>query len=83
MIKDDKTEESSSEFDVTTNQMIFLGLGVLIVILLVMLVFGGKSLLSQNSRCSQTQDMSQEEINTPQFQNAPSLPPPPGAFNKW
>ena len=32
--EEDESDDTLSEFDVTTNQMIFLGLGVIIVILL-------------------------------------------------
>ena len=83
VIKDDKAEDSSSEFDVTTNQMIFLGLGVLIVILLVMLVFGGKK--PPKAEQSMFADPRYEPRGN-QYSSvpgAPSLPPPPGAFNKW
>ena len=38
--KEDETKDSAFEFDVTTTQMIILGLGALIAILLVMLVLG-------------------------------------------
>ena len=83
VIKDDKAEDSSSEFDVTTNQMIFLGLGVLIVILLVMLVLGGKK--PPKAEQSMFADPRYEPRGN-QYSSvpgAPSLPPPPGAFNKW
>ena len=83
VIEDDKTEDSSSEFDVTTNQMIFLGLGVLIVILLVMLVLGGKK--PPKAEQSMFADPRYEPRGN-QYSSvpgAPSLPPPPGAFNKW
>ena len=83
VVKDDKAEDSSSEFDVTTNQMIFLGLGVLIVILLVMLVLGGKKppKAEQSMFADPRYEPRGNQYST--VPGAPSLPPPPGAFNKW
>ena len=83
VVEDDKTEDSSSEFDVTTNQMIFLGLGVLIVILLVMLVLGGKKppKAEQSMFADPRYEPRGNQYST--VPGAPSLPPPPGAFSKW
>ena len=83
VIDDDKTEDSSSELDITSNQMVFLGLGVLIVILLTMLVRGGKK--PPKAEHSMFVDPIYEPMGNhySSVPGAPNLPPPPGAFKQW
>ena len=81
--KEDESKDSAFEFDVTTTQMIILGLGVLIVILLAMLVLGRKK--PPQAKQSMFVD-SRYEPKQSQYSavpGAPSLPPPSDAFRKW
>mgnify|MGYP001166654003 FL=1 len=83
VVKDEETEDASSDFDVTTNQILFLGLGVLIVILLVMLISGGKKPPKAEQSVfvnPRYEPMGNQYSSVP---GAPSLPPPPGAFKQW
>ena len=83
VVDDDETEDASSDFEVTTNQMLFLGLGVLIVILLAMLILGGKKPpKAEQSVFSNPnyQPMNNQYSSVP---SAPALPPPSDAFGKW
>jgi len=81
--EDEDSNDAFSEFDVTTNQMIFLGLGVLIVILLAMLVLGRKKppQAQQSMFANPKYEPRQSQYAT--VPGAPSLPPPPEAFAKW
>ena len=81
--KEDESKDSAFEFDVTTTQMIILGLGVLIVILLAMLVLGRRK--PPQAKQSMFVD-SRYEPKQSQYSavpGAPSLPPPSDAFRKW
>ena len=81
--KEDETKDSAFEFDVTTTQMIILGLGVFIVILLAMLVLGRRK--PPQAKQSMFVD-SRYEPKQSQYSavpGAPSLPPPSDAFGKW
>ena len=82
-VVDEDAEDASSDFDVTTNQMIFLGLGVLIVILLAMLFLGGRKppKAQQSMFANPKYEPMQSQYAT--VPGAPSLPPPPEAFAKW
>ena len=82
--EDEDSNDAFSEFDVTTNQMIFLGLGVLIVILLAMLVLGGrKPPKSQQQSMFANPRYEPRQSQYATVPGAPSLPPPPEAFSKW
>ena len=81
--KEDESKDSAFEFDVTTTQMIILGLGVFIVILLAMLVLGRRK--PPQAKQSMFVD-SRYEPKQSQYSavpGAPSLPPPSDAFGKW
>ena len=82
-VVDDETEDASSDFDVTTNQMLFLGLGVLIVILLAMLLFGGKKPPKTEQSVFSNPNYQPMNNQYSAVPSAPVLPPASDAFGKW
>ena len=83
VVKDEDTEDTSSIFDVTTNQMIFIGLGVIIVILLTILFFGGKKppKVEQSIYTNPKYEHMNNQYSA--VPSAPVLPPASDAFGKW
>ena len=79
---DEDTKDAASEFDVTTNQMVFLGLGVLIVILLSMLILGGKKPPKEPTSMFANPKYQQANNSYSAVPSAPILPPPPEAFQR-
>ena len=79
----DETENSVFDFDVTTNQMIFLGLGVLITILLAMLILGKKKPPQAQQSMFANPRYEPRGSQYSAVPGAPVLPPPPEAFGKW
>ncbi|RJU88420.1 MAG: hypothetical protein DWC02_01615 [Candidatus Poseidoniales archaeon] len=77
--EEDETE-SASEFQMSVNQLAYIGVGAIIVILLAVLLFGGKR--PPKSQQSAFVDPRYQSMNN-QYSavpSAPTLPPPPGAF---
>ena len=81
--EEDESDDTLSEFDVTTNQMIFLGLGVLIVILLAMLVLGRRKPPQAKESMFADPRYEPRQSQYSAVPGAPSLPPPADAFGKW
>ena len=78
MVVDEEEEdtETASEFEMTTNQMVYLGLGVIIVILLGVLIFGGKR--PPKAQQSAFTDHRYQPMNN-QYSSVPSAPVLPPA----
>ena len=81
--KEEETKDSAFEFDVTTNQMIMLGLGVFIVILLAMLVLGRRKPPQAKQSMFVDSKYEPKQSQYSAVPNSPSLPPPSDAFGKW
>ena len=81
--KEDETKDSAFEFDVTTTQMIILGLGVFIVILLAMLVLGRRKPPQAKESMFADPRYEPRQSQYSAVPGAPSLPPPADAFGKW
>ena len=81
--EEDESDDTLSEFDVTTNQMIFLGLGVIIVILLAILVLGRRKPPQAKESMFADPRYEPRQSQYSSVPGAPSLPPPSDAFGKW
>ena len=81
--QEEESDDTLSEFDVTTNQMIFLGLGVMIVILLAMLVLGRRKPPQAKESMFADPRYEPRQSQYSSVPGAPSLPPPSDAFGKW
>lgn len=78
-VDEDETSETTSTFDISSTQMVYIGLGVIIVILLVALLVGKRPPKQQKSAFvdPRYQPFSNQYDAVP---SAPMLPPPPGSF---
>ena len=74
--EEDESDDTLSEFDVTTNQMIFLGLGVIIVILLAILVLGRRKPPQAKESMFADPRYEPRQSQYSAVPGAPSLPPP-------
>jgi len=82
--EEDETDSGAfSDFDVTTNQMVFLGLAVLIVILLTMLVLGKRKPPKPTQSMFANPRYEPQQSQYTAVPGAPVLPPPSDAFSKW